>query len=81
VGARFWIQRFLAVLAGAFVIICVAQLLKGHDLPYSATQGGIWGAISASVFTIGRFFQARRNQHCALCKDTPEMRQTQRRDA
>ena len=80
-GAKFWIQRFFTVLGGAFVIICAVQLLKGHDLSYSATQAGIWGFISASVFTAGRFFQARRGQHCALCNDTPEMRSETRGDA
>jgi hypothetical protein len=73
VGTGFWIRRFLIVLAGAFVIICVAQLLKGQNLAYSATQGAIWGAVSATVFTVARFFQARRGQHCAICNDTPEM--------
>ena len=70
-GTGFWIKRFLTVAAGAFVIICVAQLLKGHNLAYSATQGAIWGAVSATVFTVARFFQARRGQHCVICNDTP----------
>ncbi len=72
-GTRFWINRFLVVLAGAFAVICLAQLLKGHDLAYAATQGATWGAISATVFTVARFFQARRGQQCAICKDTPDM--------
>lgn len=65
-------KRFLVVLLGAFVIIGVVQLLKGHDVAYSVTQAAIWSTISALVFTVGRFFQARRGQHCAICKDTPE---------
>ena len=69
----FWIKRFLTVLAGAFAIIFAVQMLKGRDLSYSATQGAIWSVISATVFTVARFFQARRGQHCAICKDTPEM--------
>lgn len=77
-GTGFWIKRFLVVLAGAFAVICAAQLLKGHDLAYSATQGVIWSAISATVFTVARFFQARRGRHCAICKDTPEMQQAGR---
>lgn len=72
-GTAFWVKRFLTVLAGAFAIICAAQLARGHDVGYSATQGVIWGLISASVFTIARFRQARKGQHCALCRDTPEM--------
>lgn len=74
----FWVKRFLTVLVGAFAIICVAQLLKGHGLAYSATQGAIWGTLSAAIFTVARFFQAKRGQHCAICKDTPEMQQDRR---
>ena len=71
----FWLKRFFTVLVGAFAVICAAQLLKGHDVDYSAMQGAIWGALSALIFTVARFFQARRGQHCAICKDTPEMQQ------
>lgn len=77
-GTGFWIKRFITVLAGAFALICMAQLMKGHDVAYSVTQGAIWGAVSALVFTVARFFQARRGQHCAICKDTPEMQQDRR---
>lgn len=73
-GTAFWIKRFLVVLAGAFVIICGAQLLRGHDIVYSATHGALWGLAGAVLFTVARYRQASRGQHCALCKDTPEMR-------
>jgi len=69
----FWIRRFLTVLIGAFVVIFLAQQLRGHDLAYAAVQASIWAPLSAAIFTVARFFQARRGQHCALCKDTPEM--------
>lgn len=69
----FWIKRFLWVLAGAFVVICAVQWLKTQDLPHAATHAGLWSVITAAVFTVGRYFQARRGQHCALCQDTPEM--------
>ena len=72
-GAAFWIKRFFTVLVGAFVVIVVAQLLKGHAAKYSATHGAIWGFVSAAVFTAARYWQSRRGQHCAICKDTPEM--------
>ena len=72
-GTVFWIKRFVTVFIGAFLIICAVQLLKGHSLSYSASQGAIWSAISALIFTVGRFVQARRGQHCAICNDTPEM--------
>ena len=75
VSTAFWIRRFFTVLAGAFVVICAAQMLRGHDLVYSAVQGVIWATISATVFTGARFFQARQGRHCAICRDTPEMQQ------
>ncbi|ACV27937.1 hypothetical protein [Kangiella koreensis] len=70
----FWIKRFFAVLIGVFVVVAVAQYLKNDDVAYALTQGAIWAPITAIIFTASRFFQARRGQHCALCKDTPEMR-------
>jgi hypothetical protein len=78
VGTGFWIKRFLTVLAGAFVVIGAAQMIKGHDVPYAATQAAIWSVITAIVFTAGRLYQSRRGQHCAICKDTPEMQQVDR---
>lgn len=74
-GTAFWVKRFLVVLAGAFAIIGGAQLLKGHDMAYAATQGAIWGLVGAAVFTGARIGQARKGRHCALCRDTPEMRE------
>lgn len=72
-GTKFWIKRFLVVLVGAFAIITAAQLFKGHGLGYASTHGALWGLITAAVFTVARFIQARRGQHCVICKDTPEM--------
>lgn len=74
-GAKFWIKRFAVVLVSAFAIICLAQLLKGHDARYAALQGAVWAMITAGVFTGARIVQSRRKQHCAICKDTPEMQQ------
>ena len=71
----FWVKRFLTVLVGAFIVICAAQLLKGHDLTYSVAQAAIWSILSALVFTVARFFQARRGQHCVICNDTPDTHQ------
>ena len=71
----FWIKRFFTVLAGAFAIICIAQLVRGHGLAHALTQAAIWSTLSALIFTVARFFQARGGQHCALCKDMPKMPQ------
>lgn len=72
-GTVFWIRRFLAVLLLAGVIIAIAQWVKGHTIQYAIAQGAIWGCTSAVIFTVARIYQSRRKQHCAICKDTPEM--------
>lgn len=73
-GAAFWVRRFFLVWTIAFVVIAGAQALKGHGLAGSAAQGLLWATISATIFVGSRFYQARKGQHCAICKDTPEMR-------
>jgi hypothetical protein len=73
-GSGFWVKRFVTVLLGASLIIGVAQLLRGRDLTRALAEGAEWGLLAATVFTTSRYFQSRKGQHCAICKDTPEMR-------
>jgi hypothetical protein len=80
-GTSFWIRRFLVVLAGAFAVIFAAQLLKGHAPAAAATMAAGWALLAASVFTASRIHQSRRGQHCALCRDTPEMQRDDGTDA
>ncbi|MEO6799978.1 MAG: hypothetical protein ABI178_08575 [Rhodanobacter sp.] len=77
-GTGFWVKRFFIVFVVAFAIIFTARFLKGHAATGSATQAAIWSTASALAFTVARFFQARRGQHRAICKDTPEMQQNRR---
>ena len=73
-GMAFWVRRFVTVLAGAFVVIAAVQLLKGHPAAHAASEGLLWATVSAAVFVGARIAQSRRGRHCALCRDTPEMR-------
>ena len=72
-SAKFWFKRFLTVLIGAFLVIGSAQMIKTHDLRYALIQALTWGIASAVVFTGARLYQSKRGQHCAICRDTPEM--------
>jgi hypothetical protein len=76
-GTAFWIRRFFLVWTVALLVIAGAQVLKGHTFADSATQGLLWATISAGVFVGARLYQSRKGQHCAICKDTPEMRADQ----
>lgn len=71
-GTMFWVRRFFLVLAGAFVVIAASHLVRGRGVEYAGTHGALWSFITALVFTGARFVQARRGQHCAVCRDTPE---------
>jgi hypothetical protein len=81
VGTAFWIRRFFTVLVLVGVVVALTQWAKGNTFQYAITQAAIWGCMSAAVFTVARIYQSRRNQHCAICKDTPEMSKSERGDA
>lgn len=69
----FWTRRFLTVFAGAFAVIAAAELLKGRGIEDAASHAALWAVAAAAVFTASRLYQSRRGQHCAICKDAPEM--------
>lgn len=71
-GTSFWIRRFVLVALTLFIIIGGVQYLKGHSAGYSIGQGILWALVSATIFTVSRFYQSRRGQHCALCNDIPD---------
>jgi hypothetical protein len=68
------IRGFLVVLAGAFVVIAGAQLLKGNTVEYAVSEGLLWSLISAVVFTVARVHRWRKGQYCAACGDVPPLR-------
>ena len=72
-GASFWLRRFALVFAGALMLIAAVQYMNTGDAAFALKHGTIWATASASVFTAARLWQSRRGQHCAICKDTPEM--------
>ena len=71
-GARFWIRRFFTVAMGAFIILLLAERLKGHGWRTALVFGAAWGLITAAVFVATRMYHASRGRACAMCKDMPE---------
>lgn len=80
-GKQFWARRYLTVFGLAFVIIASSHLVRGRSGEYAAREGLLWALIAATVFTAGRFYQSRKGQHCAVCRDTPELRGVDERQA
>jgi hypothetical protein len=72
-GMAFWIRRYVVVFCIALVVIGVAQWLKGKSVDAALSHALLWSAMSTSVFIAARMYQSARKQHCALCRDTPEM--------
>ena len=72
-GTCFWTRRFVIVFLGALVVIGAGQLLQGRSLDHALSHGLLWSFVTAGVFIAARLYQARRGQHCAICRDTPEM--------
>lgn len=77
----FWIKRFFVFFTGAFLVLLIVGLLKERPLERAAAESAVWAGITAVVFVAARFYQARKGQHCALCRDTPEMARGGRRDS
>lgn len=73
-GTTFWVRRFIVVFIGAFAVIAAAQLLNGPTALHAVTEALVWAAISSGIFIASRIYQSRKGKHCALCRDTPEMR-------
>lgn len=73
-GIGFWIGRFVTVFGICCAILFGVRMLRGYNLEDSATYAMLWGAITAVVFVGARLYQSRRKMHCAICRDTPEMR-------
>lgn len=72
-GKRFWIRRFAQVYGLVFLVLTIVRFLKTGDIVDALAYGLLWAGISATVFVIARIWQSRRGQHCAICKDTPEL--------
>jgi len=71
----FWIKRFVTVFLGAFAVLLVVGMLKGHAVATAASESAIWAGIAATIFIATRVYRSRRGQHCELCRDTPQMQQ------
>jgi hypothetical protein len=72
VGISFWVVRFAKIYIGSFLVLVVAQLLKGRDASSAATHAALWGLIATSIFIAARLYRSNRGETCTLCNDTPQ---------
>lgn len=71
-STAFWIGRFCTVVAIVFAILLVAGLLRGRPVATVLADSLLWALVSATIFTVSRYYQARKGIACALCRDTVE---------
>lgn len=71
-NTAFWLKRLTLVLIGTFVLLGVAQLLKGHAAPDAWLHAAIWAPITTGVYILAVLYHARRGRQCALCADTTQ---------
>jgi hypothetical protein len=64
-----WVKVFLKAAGAATVLLIAVGLLRGRALDTVLDQSFLWGLISGAVFTAAQWHKARRNAHCALCRD------------
>lgn len=64
-----WVKLFLKAAGAATMLLIAAGLLRGRELDAVLEQSFLWGVISGAIFTAAQWNTARRNAHCALCRD------------
>ena len=67
-------RRTLQVLVVAFVVLFVVSLMKGRGVGGGLEYAALWAILTTVVFAVGRRWQIRRGQECALCDDLPAER-------
>jgi hypothetical protein len=65
-----WVKRFLWMTGMVFMILMGVDLLKGGSLEDDLSGAFGWALVSAAIFTGTRYYHARKNVACALCKDS-----------
>jgi len=68
----FWLRRFALALIVADAVLFAMQLLKGHAVSDAATFAGLWGAISAAIFTLVGYVRYKRTPACMLPRSRHE---------
>ena len=68
----FWLRRFALALIIAGAALFAVQLLKGHAVSDAATFAGLWGAISATIFTVIGHVRYKRNPACMVPRSRRE---------
>ncbi|MCC8363788.1 hypothetical protein LK996_11965 [Lysobacter sp. A6] len=52
----------------AFPLIAASHLVRHRPLGHALTEAAQWSAISALVFVVFQYRQARRGKVCAMCE-------------
>lgn len=64
-------RRTLQVFAIVFGVLFIVSLMKGRGVAGGLEYAALWSVITTVVFIVGRRFQIRRGEACALCDDLP----------
>ena len=67
-----WILQYLVALPVIFLLLAGVQYLKGRSLNYAVEFGLLWAVVSIGIFALRRYYNYRKNIHCAVCNDLAE---------
>ncbi len=70
-----WLVQYTLALIIIFIVLTGVQYTKGRSLEYSIEFGLLWSLLSVILFAIRRFYNYRKNIHCAICNDLPNHKQ------
>jgi uncharacterized membrane protein len=64
---QLWARRFAIIFALAFVVIALAQILRGRTVEYALLHALGWSTISATIFVAAQAHRERKQERCAVC--------------
>ncbi len=65
----FRIKRPLQVAASGFLILLIAERIKGHGWREALVFSAIWAAMSTAIFIGTMLYYARTQKDCPICND------------
>lgn len=64
-----WIGQYLIAASTMFGLLVAIEVSGGAAFADAWAEALTWAATAAAVFVGSRWWQARRNARCAICKD------------
>lgn len=64
-----WAGQYLLAASSMFLLLEVVDMLRGEAFGAAWRESLAWAVLAAAIFIGSRYYQAKQNAPCAVCKD------------